>query len=328
MDMNDIHYLRAVLPEGRTVYPYYPDRYSLQLLRYAVRRPTAIAALRAGPVARLLQKPRVKALLANCGQTLTPERLTQADGDPEAQAYTLSLAHWGTSGSRRQTRWQQTSRASPSLVLQLNFSQGHNRALRQLLNPQPGQDPFNVESHPCLRRPGEENRRYTLAWARLDVDLDKDEALIEEIQTDWIRRVHWAQARLAGTRRPEYEQAAHGLGGDPATLAERLHRYASTMLAPHEALWAEAMLSAALFFLREELGIRQVHMHTPESGVAFKRITGRAPPQSLYTDLPARFCFQRRAPGSAGLPAMLSGEAHLQRLCRHSPQLCLQTLAI
>lgn len=51
---------------------------------------------------------------------------------------------------------------------------------------------FNYCGHPVSRQ------RNTLAWARLDLDLNSATALIEEIQSDWIRDVVWPEAGLPG----------------------------------------------------------------------------------------------------------------------------------
>ena len=88
MELQEIDTLRALLPAGRTVYSYFKDKYSLQLLRYAVRRPTPVAELRRQPVARLLEKPAVREVLARCGGQLAPAQLELACGHPSPQHYT------------------------------------------------------------------------------------------------------------------------------------------------------------------------------------------------------------------------------------------------
>ncbi len=315
MEFENYQALRAVLPDGRSLYAYYKDRYSLQLLRYAVREATPVARLREHAVARLLDKPRVKQVLSRCGKTLTPAQIALADGDPAAEAYLLSIANWGATPGFR----VQMSRRGTNLVLQLNFSQAHNRRLRRLLDLAGEVDPFNVGSHP-VHRDARHDRRYTLAWARLDIDLDGGEALIEEIQSDWVRAVARLrmQVEKCGELADWYRQRS-GIRAEARAVVE----YDETLLAPHRAVWAEAMLSAALFFLREELGIGRVWMHTPESGLVLKRMRRQGcPPSSLYSDLPERFCFQR----SRNLPAFLAREREVARQMRRRPGLQLHTL--
>lgn len=310
MQMQEIDSLRALLPRGRTLFPYFKDKYSLQLLRYALPRPTAVAALRGHAAAQLLQKPALRALLAGCGGMLDRATVDAAwlPGMLQPEHYTLSLGVWGNG------RWRaaQTSRRGANLVLQLNFNHGHNRAFGRLVRPHGGEDPFNAWGHPALRDPTAPEPRYTLAWARLDVDFERGEALIEELQTDWLRRA----ARVRD----------NALRLDDATFARRYQRsfggsradvvaYHDRHLAPHRPLWDEALLAATLFFLREELGIADIWMHTPRSGVLLKDIRhGTAPPVSVYSSLPQRFCFR---PGTT-LPAFLAADRSVLRRLRRA----------
>ncbi len=62
-------------------------------------------------------------------------------------------------------------------------------------------------------------------------------------------------------------------------------------------VWDEAMVCATLRFIVEELGLRKIFYHTPESGRLYKRIGYSEPPRSVYTDLPRKFCFQRSEEG-------------------------------
>ena len=70
-----------------------------------------------------------------------------------------------------------------NLVLQLNFNSSQIRALRRLTGGE--QRTFNPLDHPVCR-PGHPRYRETLAWARIDFDFETNEALIEEIQSDWV----------------------------------------------------------------------------------------------------------------------------------------------
>jgi hypothetical protein len=67
--------------------------------------------------------------------------------------------------------------------------------------------------------------------------------------------------------------------------------------------WAEAMLAATIWFLREELGIKTIFYHTFDSGCRLKGIEDTLPPRSLYTVLPKKFCFEEtdRLPGFLAL---------------------------
>lgn len=309
MELSEIQWLRAALPAGRTLYRYYKDRYSLQLLRYAVPQSTPLARLRSSPVAGLLQKPRVSDVLASCDGRLSPAQLLLADGDPAAECYTLSLGTW---------RGSQMSRRGANLVLRLDFARSHDRPFLRLVKPDPGHDPFNYNSHPVTRG-DTATRRYTLAWVRLDIDLDNGEALIEEIQSDWVRRAQWA-LQLARRVKPEVLHRRYGI----AATEQSLQQYCEQILAGHAAMWDEAMLSATLFFLREELGMERIYFHTPQSGKLLKNICASAPPRSIYTDLPRRFCFR----GTDAVPGFLARDSRVSRLRRRNPALRLQQLSV
>ncbi|GHD60584.1 hypothetical protein [Jeongeupia chitinilytica] len=258
----------ACLPQGRTCFNYYPERYAWLLLRHAVGEGATVGALKRSPFAGLLQKPRVKQWLARLGSDrIRPGDLIVTDGDAEQLAFTLTLSQW---------QGAQTTRNDANLVLQLNFDRGHDRRYQELVRPSSdGVGPFACSGHPICRT------RNTLAWARLDIDLDAGEVLIEEIQNDWLRKTAWALENPA--RWPAQ------IGGQPADVL----RYLRWVQARYRKIWAEAMLAATIWFVREELGLRRLFFHSPESGVLLKRLPScRQPPRSIYTDLPRQFCFR------------------------------------
>jgi hypothetical protein len=317
MDIQEIEDLRAMLPAGRTLFTYAKHQYGLQLLRYVAPRPTPVAALRQTPAAPLLQKPQVRTALACCGREVGREFLdARIAGLPAPEHYALTLGVWAAATSHG--RAPQTSRRGANLVLQLNFCNRHNRAFERLVKPKCGWE-LNYDGHPALHDQRAQ-RRYTLAWARLDIDFDQGEVLIEEIQTDWIRRAQSLRRALdlvirGQTRRPGYWQ--NRFEGKDADIVEYCERH----LAPHREHWDEAMLSAALFFLREELGIAGIWTHTPRSGVFLKQINRYgAPPVSLYGDLPKRFCFRE----TESLPGFLAREKKTARRLRSLPDARLQ----
>ncbi|GAA5785043.1 hypothetical protein [Chitiniphilus shinanonensis] len=284
----------GMLPQGRTCFNYYPERYAWLLLRHVVGEGASVAALKQSPFAALLQKPRVKAWLAQLGgKRIGVADVVAADGDPQPLCFTLSLGHWDG---------QQTTRGATNLVLQLNFDRGHDRRYRELLQPTRDDDsPFVYGCHPV-----NESGRNTLAWARLDVDLDAGEVLIEEIQNDWLREAAYFE------RRPE---AMYGIAGG----TEQVRAYLSWLLARYRAVWAEAMLAATVWFVREELGLRRLFYHSPASNVRLKGISpDRAPPRSLYTDLPRQFCFRP----SSEVPRFLAGKR--SKIARNAPLYALQ----
>ena len=81
-------------------------------------------------------------------------------------------------------------------------------------------------------------------------------------------------------------------GGVILTL-KAFKTYLNQVISDHMKLWDEALLSAAIWFVRHELGLSTLYIHDFDSGNRLKAIAGRLPPRSLYTDLPKKFCFEQ-----------------------------------
>lgn len=307
----------ACLPRDRTLYYYYRDRYSIGLLRQLARAdsPLTVAELKKSTFAPLAQKPRVKAVLANLGNDrLNEAQLALHDYDPAQTPFVLTLGTWGSEHARR-WRWKQVSRRGYNLVLQLNFCQQHDHQFHRLGAER---DLFCFGGHPVSPR------RNTLAWARIDFDLQSGAALIEEIQSDWIREVDWlaerAAIKLARVRDPQQETGVYRL---KCPLRVTLD-YCRFVLEHYQSIWAEAMLWAAIHFLRDEIGLRHIYYHTVESGRLLKHIDGTLPPQSLYTDLPRRFCFNK----TTELPEFIVKERRVDKVVKRHPGLRLHQIEI
>jgi hypothetical protein len=289
--------IRASLPGG-AVYRYFKDRYALQLLAYAAVEGRSLREMRRGRFGPLLQKPAVRRIVGSSPQGVTWAFLDSCFPLP-TEDYELTFGTWG---SVRDWRWNQTSRPGFNLVVQVNFPAAHDRAYRRYIAPR-GKHPFVRLGHPVNRK-----GLHTLAWSRLDVDLDRGEALIEEVQSDWIREAEDAaeDALLTlidgGYAAPEW---LSNTGCD----ATALFRYVEHVLSRHRRIWDEATLGASLWVLRERLGIRKIFMHTYEGGCALKRMDCWPPPRSLYEDLPRSFCFER----VGGAPSFLRDQPRASR---------------
>lgn len=279
----------ACMPSGRTLFHYSKDDYAFLLLRMLAVRERSIHKLRQTKARQLLEKPALKPHLAVfSGGMIEPDFLPERQHSADGKCYRLSLDTWGGDGSN--WHWKQVSRKGVSLVLQLNLNGTDTEKLRSCYSSD-GTNPFENRWHPA--RSGD---WPTLAWARLDFDLETGEALIEELQTDLIRDLEWISgaaysARKAGEKsfercRAKFDAARVISLWENDFSAERKH-------------WQEAMLSAAIWFLVAEIGLRRIYHHTDGTGSFLKRITGTKPPRSLYTDLPRRFCFDEteEAPG-------------------------------
>lgn len=270
----------ACLPQQRTLFHYFKGQYAFFLLSYAIKEKSSVSDIKQSAFKNLLNQPDVKSLLAYQGNgTLVPELFEHAWKD-SSQPFVLTIDKWGMHDN-----WQvQTTRKGCNLVLQLNFSEQHNRAYQRLVKPKSDYI-FNYYAHPVMDRDKRDLYRDTLAWARIDFDLESGEALIEEIQSDWVRRVRYCLQGLKRGTKPWYMDWCQCRTEDFVTYAEQV-------LAPFDSLWSEAMLSATIHFIYKELGISRIYYHTYETGQKLKQIFGNAPPRSLYSDLPRKFCFQ------------------------------------
>ena len=131
------------------------------------------------------------------------------------------------------------------------------------------------------------------------MDLASDEALIEEIQSDWMASLHWASRNGWWLDGQKIEKEVFAL-------------YSQECLGWLRAQWSEAMLAAALEFLRFEIGISNIFFHTWEGGNIVKGMKDSLPPRSLYTSLPKRFCLTR----STQAPEFWLDDRRLRRLFR------------
>jgi len=298
MELEEAKKIIDRLPKGRTIFYYFKDRYALELVKWFAGQGKTIAQVKGSQFGKLLSKPLFKSLTARLGSGVLTEFDAMSVWPLDHEAYLLSLGTWGH-GPKRWRGYYQTSRRGTNLVLQLNFSTKHDEPYSELIKPDK-KHPFEYAEHPINKR-----GRHTLAWARLDIETGTGEALIEEIQSDWIRlalrrqiMVEDAARRAAGrdTRHnSEMQWVRRRLEQDGVRGSEKeLEQYVTEVLDPHMALWNEAILFAAIWFLREELGIHRIFYHTFETGNWLKGLSSfdEQPPKSLYTKLPKRFCFQ------------------------------------
>jgi hypothetical protein len=277
-------------------FDYFKDAYAGRLLELAIGGGRPVSLLKRSPFARLLEKPSVqRALSLVKNAVLRPAQLSTL-GPETVQHYRITFGRWGS--SPWDPYWDQTSRPGFNLVLQLNFPAEHDRAYRHLIRAKHA--PFATDMHPV--RTGD---CLTLGWARLDADRDSGEALIEEVQSDWVRGAA-AAAREALAWLGDGEPS--DIGPDLAidSSAAEVLTYVEQVLKPHLELWHEAVLCAAIWFLHEELGTRRIFFHDYDSSAPLKGMAPGAAPRSLYTALPRRFCFQR----TKRAPAFISSCSH------------------
>lgn len=276
----------ACLGEHRRVFYYFKDCHcftliDLEMARMCLER-ISIAQLKAGKFARFLNKPSVSQALGAFGNGELDRRSIPLLGPAEQTAFTVTLDTWGT-GDRG---WDQTSRNQCNLVLQVNFDAGHTRVYEQLIRPLAYETPFEYQSHPISYA-----QRKTLAWVRMDIDFDTDEVLIEEVQSDWIRKARAQLTRIEGrlANKPalRFSDVCKTMNCD----LQALRQYVEIELKPYAAIWSQAAMVAALRFIRDELGISNIYYHTHETGAKLKHVTG-LPPRSIYSKLPQEFGFE------------------------------------
>jgi hypothetical protein len=302
MDKQLLDEVIACLPEGRTFFHYHRDRYVLLLLEELARRSgvTRISDIKRGPYAHWLQKGFVKEWLAAQGRADVPvqELLSHWPAGLPHFPYLLSLGEWG---HERRDVWKQTSRPGWNLVLRLNLPMQHQRYLCRVGGAQ-DLDDLQWGGHPI------DGDRLTLAWARIDLDFATGEALIEEIQSDWTRDIA-AMKRCFQRARSNGRSTTWWFG--KCVSLRVLEDYVAEFQT-QERMWHEAMLSATLWFLWRELGIRRVFYHSWETGNVLKQFARgySVPPRSLYTDLPERFGFRRVPAG----PAFIESDRHVRKL--------------
>lgn len=281
-----IYSLLAQSVGTRKVFRYFKDRYALMLLGYVIGDGAHVSDLKRTPMRSLLEKPAVKEATARAAQGRLTRDLLGSVWNPQMVNYVVTGGTWGIGDSLGSWRWHQLSRPGGNLVLHLNFSNEHEQQLRRFLRTDE-ESPFSRNCHPSS------HARRTMAWARLDIDIQGGEALIEEIQNDWIRDA--LAYREPAERYLPLEDGAERFAASTSisTCSPRAFlNYLDAAVEPHAAVWSEAMLMTAIEYLVEELGITRIFYHTFEGGNLLKGLVGCQPPRSLYTALPRRLCFE------------------------------------
>lgn len=290
MNETEVQTIIDCLPKGKTKFYYFKDRYAQMLLSYYAGSGLAVSRIKKTNFGKLLNNSLIKSLMTKAGDGLLTSTLLNSVWPRHYECYLLTLGQWG-SKSKRYRYYDQTTRSGYNLVLQLNFSARHNRPYDDLIQPTEWH-PFVFDSHPIARQ-----GYHTLAWSRLDINLDSGQALIEEVQNDWLREALSAKEYVLWLLSDKTKRT----WGD-SWLADNMNcqpqdviKYVNRILLRYVKLWDEAMLAATIWFLRHELGIRTIFYHTYDSGRKLKKMTSRysQPPRSIYTDLPRKFCFEK-----------------------------------
>jgi len=270
METQQLNEVLSCLDKTRRLIHYHDDLFAIYLLsNYIGNKPNcSINELRNSQFSRLLNKPIIKPITAKCGDGLLSQERLSNSYSTNYHSFVLSLSKWG---SKSEYQWAQTSRPGSNLVLQLNFTGEHDQMMQEL-----------------------------------KIDLESGEALIEEVQNDWLR-IAKRQHRLAciasqNTREYNYNQ-------DLSDNSNQMLEYTGRILQAYEKNWSEVMLFTTIRFIREELGISKIYYHSISTAKVLKNLKYRFPPISLYTDLPRKFCFSR----CSNTPIFLQQEKTLRR---------------
>lgn len=304
MTPTEVDFITQTIETEGKAFGYQKDQYAFDLLSLYTENGKDVNAIRNSPFGHLLQKPIVKEVMASKGSRKLNELFCNPQWEHQKQFY-YTIDTWGKYSKHRNDNWYQTSRSGINLVLQLNFDFEHNTKYFQYVDPIKSDHPFIYDYHPVKIGGG-----FTMAWARMDVDLETGEALIEEIQTDWLREAK----DDADSARKHINNSKHKHDWQKNKGSRRMLTYYEEHLMEYMKLWDEAVLDASLIFLVNELGCRTIYYHTFETGCLLKGLSASysRPPRSLYTKLPRKFGFRE----TDVAPTLLKKEKLLKKRLR------------
>ena len=281
MDEQQAEEIIACLPSERTLFPYFKDQYAVYLLQQYLQNTESndIQSIKQSRIKKLLDKPFLKETLKNSGNGMLESVQLEQLWPMQTEQYVLTLGRWG---HKKRYSWNQTSRPGVNLVLQLNLSNQFDKMFRAMSG-------CELNRLTTSRHPKSSKRSATLAWARLDMDFTTGEILIEEIQSDLIRDLERTYKRALAAK----DSSEVRIYWSRTKLdRDKLMASCQQLIDAQQKIWSEAMMAATLWFVQQELGFSKVYYHTFDTGKVMKKIIGCAPPRSLYTDLPEKFCFE------------------------------------
>jgi hypothetical protein len=264
------------LPKGKTHFRYFKGAYAPKLLSLLLPENLNLREIKQSRFKGLIEHQTLKSVIANCGDGVLKKTILENIWNEPSQPFLLSVGRWGGKTKRG---YYQTSRFGENLVLQLNLPIASQRNYQRWI----GEDyDYSINSqwtqHPVQSKQNNSLYRDTLAWSRIDFDFDNNEALIEEIQSDGVRNLK----RWYG----HCKQCS-------CNHCKKVTKYLDWFDA-YSKIWSEAMLMASIWFIKEELGIDRIFMHTARSGWQVKKMDKDwNAPKSLYSDLPKKFAFKQ-----------------------------------
>ena len=317
MELKEIEYIQECLDIERKHFAYFKDKYALMILAQKLKQfdnnEASVSEIKKSDFGFLLNKAEVKNLTAKLPRNSLNSDLLANHWPSLYFDFELELGSWGAFTSRhRKDTYNQTTRPGYNLVLKLNFSIQHDIPYYNLLKPDCSYGPFAYSSHPISLK------RNTLAWARLDIDLDTGELLIEEIQNDWLREARRIYIELMNDAKEGRDPNTHWyFSYDMKSNFKKFEHYYLKVLKPYYDIWDEAVLAATIDFSISELGIKNIYMHEFDTGNKLKDLYFVKPPKSLYTKLPRRFGFKL----TANPPKLLANYSYLKKAIRRDKDL-------
>ncbi|MGH1428088.1 MAG: hypothetical protein ACRBEE_09110 [Arenicella sp.] len=288
------------LPKGKTHFRYFKGAYASQLLSLLTNDTLNVREVRKTRFKPLIEHSTLKPIIANCGGGVLKKEVLDNVWNEPSHPFLLSVSRWGGKTDRA---FYQTSRFGENLVLQLNLPMTSQVNFKRWICADRN-DSINGEwsCHPVQSKQGNPNFRDTLAWSRIDLDFQHNEALIEEIQSDGVRNIkRW------------YGRSRSCCCQNCTQIKAYLHWFDS-----YSSIWSESMLMATIWFIKEELGIDRIYMHTARSGWQVKKMNQHwQAPRSLYSDLPKKFAFKQ----TWAAPEFLLKTRCYQRLIRSQPDI-------
>jgi len=317
MEKQEIEEVLGVFEGYQEKFPYTKDAFALTRLMDDVEDGTKVSDVKKGRLGRFLNLPIVRDVIAKAGDGKLSKDLFFYHAPVPSDIYVLTLDQWGNDTKYWGRGWQQMARRGFNLVVQLNLSGKHTQAIKRV-------DPALLEylSTDFSCHPERTDGRITVAWSRIDMDVSSGVALIEEIQSDWVREAIDLRKRLRDMPEKKDWRDALYLRRKPQGPDQKrfwLEYLESAEFQRIEKSWSEATLEATCQFLRHEVGITEIYFYDFETGCRFKGLNDHydRPPRSLYTNLPKRFGMER----VQTVPTFLANrkDRYLKKVCQKKP---------
>ncbi len=315
MEHQQVTEVLQVFENYKEGFTYAEDGFAVERIRSVIGDGAPVMALRQSSIAPLLSRPAVKVALARCGDGHMTEDRFEDFWQIEPETFLVTLDKWGATKRDWRRSYHQMARPGFNLVIQLNLT---GKQVEQMLRAE--RTLKGVLSRRSTCHPVRKDEKLTLAWARVDLDLSDGVALIEEIQSDWIRLAQRQRHRSAHICQ-EKDRASDWVWQEIRAMhKERLAFLDGKTLRRLEKIWPEAMLEATRHFLMEEIGIEEILMYNHLTGLHFKGLQNDRscqPPQSLYTKTPKRFGMSN----IKTMPSFISGKnpKGLNKAIRNKP---------